>query len=91
MARKQYDVRTWADGSGRWHAVVTHRDGNGTDRGYRDAARRAIRAELLQREVGPSRPAHTVRVRVVRNYALGGPSQGIGFSEYVPGVPVTKP
>lgn len=85
MARRQYDVRTWADGSGRWHAVVTHRDGNGTDRGYRDAARRAIRAELMQRERGP------VRIRVVRNYALGGPGQGIGFSEFVPGVPVTKP
>lgn len=75
MARK-YETTTWADGFGRWHAVVTNvSNASGTERGYRDAARRAIRAELMQRQGGP------VRVRIARDYALGGPGKGVGFSE----------
>lgn len=75
MARK-YETKTWADGYGRWHAVVSNvSNADGTDRGYRDAARRAIRAELLQREGGP------VRVRIARDYSIGGPGKGRGYSE----------
>lgn len=75
MARK-YETTTWADGFGRWRAVVTNvSNAAGTERGYRDAARRAIRTELLQRQGGP------VRVRIARDYSIGGPSKGRGYSE----------
>lgn len=79
MARK-YEVTSWADGFGRWHAVVRNvSNAPGTERGYRDAARRAIRTELLAR--GDIKPGRNYRVRIARDYSIGGPGKGRGFSE----------
>lgn len=50
-------VSTWADGYGRWHAVVPYTGNHMADAA---AARRAIRAQLAQR--GEAHPNYRLRV-----------------------------